>query len=143
VKPDLRFLTAEQVVAMHDALLEEFGGLAGGGPRGEAYQGVDAAVQPVRNSYYETAEELAAAYAVYLIQGHVFFDGNKRAGAAAMLTFLEANGIAVRIDPNDLAKLMIDLQRRAEAGEDTSRLISNLASDLGAYRKAKRGRAVP
>ena len=139
MKPDLRFLTAEQVVAMHDALLEEFGGLAGGGPRGEAYQGVDAAVQAVRNSYYETAEELAAAYAVYLIQGHVFFDGNKRAGAAAMLTFLEANGIAVRIDPNDLAKLMIDLQRRAEAGEDTSRLISNLASDLGARRKTKRG----
>ena len=124
---------------MHDTLLEEFGGLAGGGPRGEAYQGVDAAVQAVRNSYYETAEELAAAYAVYLIQGHVFFDGNKRAGAAAMLTFLEANGMAVRIDPNLLAMLMIDLQRRAEAGEDTSRLISNLASDLGARRKVKRG----
>jgi len=139
VKRDIRFLTADQVVAMHDTLLEEFGGLAGGGPRGEAYQGVDAAVQAVRNSYYETAEELAAAYAVYLIQGHVFFDGNKRAGAAAMLTFLEANGMAVRIDPNLLAMLMIDLQRRAEAGEDTSRLISNLASDLGARRKVKRG----
>lgn len=139
MKRDIRFLTADQVVAMHDTLLEEFGGLAGGGPRGEAYQGVDAAVQAVRNSYYETAEELAAAYAVYLIQGHVFFDGNKRAGAAAMLTFLEANGMAVRIDPNLLAMLMIDLQRRAEAGEDTSRLISNLASDLGARRKVKRG----
>ena len=139
MKHDIRFLTGDQVVAMHDTLLEEFGGLAGGGPRGEAYQGVDAAVQAVRNSYYETAAELAAAYAVYLIQGHVFFDGNKRAGAAAMLTFLEANGMAVRIDPNDLAMLMIDLQRRAEAGEDTSRLISNLASDLGARRKVKRG----
>ena len=90
-------------------------------------------------AYYETGEELAAAYAVYLIQGHVFFDGNKRAGGAAMLTFLEANRMAVRIDSNDLAMLMIDLQRRAEAGEDTSRLISNLASDLGARRKAKRG----
>lgn len=45
----VRFLTAEQVVAMHDALLEQFGGLAGGGPRGEAYQGVEAAVQAVKN----------------------------------------------------------------------------------------------
>ena len=93
----LRFLTADQVIAMHDALLERFGGLAGGGPRGESFEGVDAAVQAVKNSYYETIEELAAAYAVYLVQGNVFLDGNKRAGAAAMLTFLQANGASIRI----------------------------------------------
>src|SRR5712692_7763708 len=99
---------------MHDALVEQFGGLAGGGPRGGSYEGVEAAVQSVKNSYYETVEELAAAYAVYLVQGHVFFDGNKRAGAAAMLTFLEANAMPVRIPPEELASLMIDLQQRSE-----------------------------
>ena len=134
----VRFLTADQVVAMHGALLEEFGGLGGGGPRGESYEGVDAAVQAVKNSYYETAAELAAAYAVYIIQGHVFFDGNKRAGAAAMLTFLEANRIAIRIESDELASLMLDLQRRAEAGEDTARLISDLASKVR-DRRVKRG----
>lgn len=137
MKHEVRFLTADQVVAMHDVLLGEFGGLAGGGPRGESYEGVDAAVQAVRNSYYETAEELAAAYAVYLVQGHVFLDGNKRTGAAAMLTFLEANRVAVRIPPDELALLMIDLQRRAERGEDPARLISRLASVL-VDRAAKR-----
>lgn len=124
---------------MHDALLEQFGGLAGGGPRGESYEGVDAAVQAVKNSYYETVEELAAAYAVYLVQGHVFLNGNKRAGAAAMLTFLEANGVSVRILPEDLASMMIDLQKRSEAGEDASRLISGIAALL-ARRRAKRKR---
>lgn len=135
----VRFLTAEQVVAMHEALLEQFGGLAGGGPRGESYEGVEAAVQAVKNSYYETVEELAAAYAVYLVQGHVFLDGNKRAGAAAMLTFLEANGVSVKIPPEELASMMIDLQKRSEAGEDASRLISGTASSL-AKRRAKRKR---
>jgi len=130
VKHGLRLLTAEQVIAMHDALLEQFGGLAGGGPRGEAYEGVDAAVQAVKNSYYETVHELAAGYAVYLVQGHVFLDGNKRAGAAAMLTFLEANGVTVSLPPERLASIMIDLQTRAEAGEAASRLIADIASVL-------------
>lgn len=124
---------------MHEALLEQFGGLAGGGPRGESYEGVEAAVQAVKNSYYETVEELAAAYAVYLVQGHVFLDGNKRAGAAAMLTFLEANGVSVKIPPEELASMMIDLQKRSEAGEDASRLISGMVSSL-AKRRAKRKR---
>ena len=88
MKRSLRFLSAEQVVAVHDTLLTRYGGRMGGGPRGQAYEGVDAAVQAVKNSYYETVEELAAAYAVYIVQGHVFADGNKRTGAAAMLTFL-------------------------------------------------------
>jgi death-on-curing family protein len=122
---------------MHDALLERFGGLEGGGPRGELYEGVDAAVQAVKNSYYETIEELAAAYAVYIVQGHVFLDGNERAGAAAMLTFLEANGRSLRIAPRELASWMIDLQKRSEAGEGASRLIPEIAALLARRQRTK------
>lgn len=135
MRRSVRFLTAEQVIAMHDALLDRFGGLAGGGPRGEGYEGVEAAVQAVKNSYYETVEELAAAYAVYLVQGHVFLDGNKRTGAAAMLTFVEANGAPVTIPPEELASMMIDLQTRSEAGEAASRLIAGIASMLATLRQ--------
>ena len=139
MKRRVRFLTAEQIVAMHDVLLERFGGLAGGGPRGEPYEGVDAAVQAVKNSYYETIDELAAAHAVDIVQGHVFLDGNKRTGAAAMLTFLEANGVPVSIAPEELASMMIDLQARAESGEAASRLIAAMASWLvGRHTKRKR-----
>lgn len=134
MKRRIRFLTAEQVIAMHEALLERFGGLGGGGPRGGSYEGVEAAVQAVKNSYYETPEELAAAYAVYIVQGHVFLDGNKRTGAAAMLTFLQANAAAITIPPAELASMMIDLQQRSEAGEDASRLIGSAASVLASRR---------
>lgn len=134
MKRRLRFLTAEQVIAMREALLEQFGGLGGGGPRGGSNEGVEAAVQAVKNSYYETPDELAAAYAVYIVQGHVFLDGNKRAGAAAMLTFLQANAADITMPPQELASMMIDLQRRSEAGEDASRLIASLASALASRR---------
>jgi death-on-curing protein len=140
VSRQVRFLTADQVVAMHDALLAEFGGLAGGGHRGDDYEGVEAAVQAVKNSYYESVHELAAGYAVYIVQGHVFLDGNKRTGAAAMLTFLEVNGVSVRLEADALTTLMIDLQTRSEAGEDTTRLIADLAAILRSGSKKRKRR---
>ena len=123
----LHFLSAAQVVEMHDVLLARWGGHSGGGHRGISFEGVEAAVQAVKNSYYETIEELAAAYAVYLVQGHVFLDGNKRTGAAAMLVFLEGNGVRCALAMAGRRDLMIDLQRRSEEGEDTSRLIAWIA----------------
>ena len=126
----LRFLSPEQIIVIHDTLLGATGGRGGGGPRGAAYEGVDAAAQAVKNSYYETLEELAAAYAVYIVQGHVFADGNKRTGAAAMLTFLRANGRRTAISDERLAAMMIELQRRAESGEDVVRLVRWIATEL-------------
>ena len=138
MKRRLRFLSAEEVVAMHEVLLARYGGRAGGGPRGRSYEGVDAAVQAVKNSYYQTLEELAAAYAVYIVQGHVFADGNERTGAAAMLTFLEANAAPVRIDAEELAAMMIELQQRAEAGEAASDLVLGIARTLADRRNGRR-----
>jgi death-on-curing protein len=126
----MRFLSSDQVVAMHAALLERWGGAEGGGHRGVDHEGVEAAVQAVKNSYYESRDELAAAYAVYIVQGHVFLDGNKRTGAAAMLTFLVANGGRTRGSPREVAQAMLDLQARAEAGERTDQLVSWLAALL-------------
>jgi death on curing protein len=124
------FLDAEQVVLMHDELLARWGGEEGSGHRGARYEGVEAAVQAVKNSYYESLESLAAAYAVYIVQGHAFLDGNKRTGAAALLTFLGANGRPTRLSPRRLMRLMIELQERAEAGEHTDRLVEWIASEL-------------
>ena len=136
----LRFLAPEQIIAIHDTLLGATGGRGGGGHRGAAYEGVDAAAQAVKNSYYETVEELAAAYAVYIVQGHVFADGNKRTGAAAMLTFLEVNRMPVRIAAEELAAMMIDLQRRAEAGQPVSDLVRWIARAIAARRASRRRR---
>lgn len=124
------FLDADQVIAIHETLLERWGGASGGGHRGSLYEGVDAAVQAVKNSYYESIEELAAAYAVYIIQGHVFMDGNKRTGAAALTTFLLINGLDPKISPSKLERVTIELQERSELGEDTDRLIAWISDML-------------
>lgn len=137
----VRFLSADQVITLHDSALRESGGLTGSGHRGPHYEGVDAAVQAVKNSYYDTIEELAAAYAVYVVQGHVFADGNKRTGSAAMLTFLYANGRRPTLSNTRIAELMIELQRRAEAGEDTSRLVRWIAEEIAPRRVPRQRRS--
>jgi death-on-curing protein len=124
----MKYLSADHVVAMHADLLERFGGDEGGGHRGEGYEGVDAAVQAVRNSYYESLEELAAAYAVYIVQGHVFMDGNKRTGYTAMLTFLTHNKQVRTL--RDPIRTMVELQERAEEGERTNSLVRWLSEQL-------------
>jgi len=115
---------------MHAELLKRWGGAEGGGHRGVEHEGVEAAVQAVKNSYYESREELAAAYAVYIVQGHVFLDGNKRTAAAAMLTFLLANGGRTLMSSNEVARAMLELQARAKAGERTDQLVSWLSTVL-------------
>jgi death-on-curing protein len=126
----VRFLSSDQVVAMHAELQERWGGAEGGGHRGVDHEGVEAAVQAVKNSYYESREELAAAYAVYIVQGHVFLDGKKRTGAAGMLTFLLANSGRTRSSSNEVARAMLELQARAKAGERTDQLVSWLSTLL-------------
>jgi death-on-curing protein len=79
-------------LAAHDALVAEFGGLAGvrdlnllqpalAGPRNLiAYGSPDAAA-------------LAAAYAFGLLRNHPFSDGNKRTGYTLAIVFLLDNGL--------------------------------------------------
>lgn len=126
----VRFLDPDMLVEMHEVLLARWGGDEGGGHRGEAYEGAEAAAQAVKNSYYETLEELAAAYAVYIVQGHVFLDGNKRTGAAALTTFMSGNKQPAKISPHVLFQSMVELQARSEAGERTDRLIEWLAAKI-------------
>lgn len=126
----MKFLSTEQVVEIHETLLEYWGGEEGGDHRGESYEGVEAAIQAVKNSYYEHIEHLAAAYAVYIVQGHVFMDGNKRTGAAAMIVFLMYNGVTPTISMSDVVNAMIEMQNKAESGERSENLIQWIATLL-------------
>lgn len=124
----MKFLSAAYVDQLHDTLLQKWGGSAGYGPRGP--DGLESAIQAVKNSYYEDPYEIAALYAIYVVQGHVFGDGNKRTGAAAMMTFLAANLLASSIAPSTLENAMFEIQLRQERGEATEKIVLWLAALL-------------
>jgi death-on-curing protein len=126
----IKHLEPGEVVAMHDVALARYGGAAGGGHRGISYAGVEAAVEAVRNSYYDDLPILAAAYAVYIVQGHVFMDGNKRTAAMAATTFLQYNGVEVVLSDEEIFEIMFVMQEKSEEGERVDALIAWVAQEL-------------
>lgn len=85
------WLNREDCLAIHDMMLSQHGGLAGVRDEGLL---ISALTKPQNLVAYGAPRlaELAAAYAVGIIQNHPFLDGNKRTGFMLAAVFLELNG---------------------------------------------------
>jgi len=85
----------ELVLAIHQALLAEHGGLPGLREPGL----LDSALaRPRQKSAFDdeaSVFDLAAAYSFGLAQNHPFVDGNKRIALAVGAVFLELNGFSL------------------------------------------------
>ena len=90
------FLTVEDVLALHDLHLQKYGGSAGTRDAGLLESAASQAQAGFGGVYlHDDLASMAAAYLFSLVKNHPFVDGNKRAGLAAALTFLDLNGIAI------------------------------------------------
>ena len=63
---------------------------------------------------------MAAAYLFHIVQNHPFVDGNKRAGAATALVFLDLNGVEIDAPVGSLYDLTISQADDANDGNDTN-----------------------
>lgn len=91
----VEFLSLDEAIAIHDRLIERFGG-----PGGIRDLGLlESALYRPRTGYYKDVVEMAAALFESVLTNHPFVDGNKRAALAAALAFLWMNDI--EIDTND------------------------------------------
>jgi death-on-curing protein len=91
---EVRFLSVENVMQIHDDTLREEGGLPGIRDLGL----LESAVAMPRAMYdgaflHLSLAEMAAAYLFHLCQNHPFVDGNKRTAAFSCILFLAVNGI--------------------------------------------------
>ena len=106
----MRYLSVEEVLALHDYQIERFGGTHGllSLPLLES-----AVSRPETNisgkDMYFSPFEKAAVLAYSIIKNHPFVDANKRTGLHAALTFLELNGIKVKIKSTLLVELGLDI----------------------------------
>ena len=99
-------LTVDEMIELHQKLVDATGGSAGLRDRGlleSAVYSVDASFDDIER--YPTVEEKAARLAYSLIHNHAFVDGNKRIGVLAMLTTLKCNGIKLRYTQPELIAL--------------------------------------
>ncbi len=82
------FPTIEEVIAIHDLLIEEIGGAIGLRDAGA----LASAVMRPQMGYYDGLIEEAAALMESLSQNHPFIDGNKRVAFVITDAFLRMNG---------------------------------------------------
>jgi len=99
------FLSRDEVLEIHRALLERFGGLAGVRDLGL----LESAFYRPRTGYYADLTEMAAALFESLIMNHPFIDGNKRVAFFATDVFLRLNCYKLKVDAKKAHRFLIGL----------------------------------
>ena len=88
-------ISLEKIKLLHQLLAEETGGAVGVREEGLLSSAIEGIYQTFDGQeLYPSKEEKGARLGYTLISNHAFFDGNKRIGMYAMLTFLEEIGRA-------------------------------------------------
>ena len=108
------WLSKQTVLAIHDEQLAEHGGAVGVRDEGLLES---ALARPLNRASYGKPDiaELAALYAVAIVQNHPFVDGNKRTAYVMLETFLELNGLQFPVNDTQAVIAMLSL-----AAGDTS-----------------------
>lgn len=103
-------LSKEQVLQLHNSLIEATGG--SGGLRDEGL--LDSALNNPFQSFdgkelYPSIPAKAAQLCFGLVKNHAMIDGNKRLGAHIMLVFLALNGYELSYQQKELSDMVLTL----------------------------------
>jgi len=120
----VHFLTADEVLAIHERLIEVFGGPAGVRDPGL----LESALFRPRTGHYEDLSTMATALFESLLMNHPFIDGNKRVAFFSTDVFLRLNGWQLSVKSEEAHQLIIGLLERAEC--DFERLLPWIRASL-------------
>ncbi len=117
-----RWLTYDQLAAIHSRQLRRLGGGAGLRDDGLLRSAIG---RPVDKWHCEQADlpELAAAYAFGLAKNHPFVDGNKRIAFMSTMTFLRKNKARFAPDQAHATKIIMALAAGEVSEESLTRWI--------------------
>ena len=107
----MRYLEADEVLLIHERILDKFGG-AGGLSN---WRLLDSAVNRPRAVFagrelYPDLFTKTAALGHSLVLNHPFVDGNKRTAWEAMHTFIEENGYSLQVEHDEIVELMLRIE---------------------------------
>ncbi len=104
------FLSTDEVIAIHEAVIREFGG-----PPGIRDPGLlESALFRPRTGYYDDVVEMAAALFESLLLNRSFIDGNKRVAFITTDVFLRLNGWKLELDGDRAHAFLMGVFERGE-----------------------------
>ncbi len=125
MNPD--FLTLAEVLRLHAAQLQRFGG--GEGLRDSGL--LESAVAQPQATFdgvfvHDGLFVMAAAYLFHIVSNHPFVDGNKRAGLLAALVFLDLNGVTIETGSEALYALTMSVAEGQTSKEEVATRLRGL-----------------
>jgi death-on-curing protein len=106
----MKYLTLEEMLQLHFAVIEDFGGSHGVRDEGRLKSVVLAPAQEVFSAeQYQTVHEKAAVYLRNIIGDLPFADGNKRTGVTVAGVFLFRNGVKLTASPKELEDFAVKI----------------------------------
>lgn len=96
------YLTLDEVLRIHDLLIEAFGGAPGVRDLGL----IESALLRPQTGYYADLIEEAAALWESLAMNHGFIDGNKRVAYACLELFLQMNSADISAGNDDVERFI-------------------------------------
>lgn len=116
----MKYLTRDQIIALHEELIDEFGGLHGIRDEGMLDSALNAPFQTYGDEdLFPSIIDKAARLCYGLVRNHPFLDGNKRIGAMAMLVFLDQNDRPLKCGEDELTQIVL---HTADGSVDNSQL---------------------
>jgi len=109
--PVVEFLSLDEVILIHERVIERFGGTDGIRDLGL----LESALFRPQTGYYLDLAEMAAALFESLLMNHPFVDGNKRVAFFAVDVFLRLNKWKLEVEPEPAHSFLIGLLERGEA----------------------------
>jgi death on curing protein len=105
---DIAFLTLEDVLALHDELIQRYGGSPGLRNAGLLEAALAMPQSGFGDRYFhEFPHEMGAAYLFHLVRNHAFVDGNKRVALACAILFFKINRVPYSITEEGAAELTL------------------------------------
>ena len=121
----MKRLTKEQVLRLHEDLIEEFGGIHGIRDEGLLESALSAPFQTFEGQdLYPSVLEKAGRLGYGLIRNHPFLDGNKRIGVHVLLVCLALNGVRLSYDDEALIQTALGVASGSVAFEEFCRWLS-------------------
>ena len=113
----VQFLTLDEVLAIHERLIEVFGGPAGVRDMGL----LESALYRPQTGYYADIVQMATALFESLLMNHPFVDGNKRAAFFVTDIFLRLNGYKFNVEAKSAHAFIIGILEAHQAQYDIFR----------------------
>lgn len=126
-----KFLSLEDVMALHQDQINTYGGSPGVRELGLLLSAIEMPKASFGGQFlHEDLCMMSAAYLFHIVQNHSFIDGNKRTGLAATIAFMRFNKLKLVADHDSLTEMVLDVAQGRLTKEEIAQFLRENSEEM-------------